>query len=77
MTYIDRPPVLTGKQTHVLNNLHRVRDRPYKLNVQFPVRRYQLDGQDCTQQIHGLTVKGFIAALRDGSLQPVLQTTSA
>ena len=63
---ITRPT--TSMQKHVLANLERVVDKPYKLNVASPLRHYSLDGKECTAQITSLAVRGLVK-MRDGRLE--------
>lgn len=67
---------LTSMQRHVLANLDRVVDFPYKLNKPQSLRRYQLDGKECSMQITGLVVRGCVREAAGGKLIKLLDSRS-
>ena len=64
-----------SSQQHVLANLERVKDRPYKVVVNSPHKRYELDGQDCSQEVTGLVVRGLVSVTNDGILIPTVESS--
>ena len=54
---------LTIKQAHVFDNIERVAIWPRAVKTKPAHIRYQLDGQDCTIQVHTLLIAELIERL--------------